>query len=65
VRGAEAFIIAAADTVMNRPSKDLMREVFPKVPVRAVAEYGTLLSIEKAKRVLRYEPEHSWRKYVQ
>jgi nucleoside-diphosphate-sugar epimerase len=64
INGAEAFIIAAADTVMNRPSKDLMREVFPKVPVRGVSEHGTLLSIEKAKRLLGYAPEHSWRSYV-
>jgi nucleoside-diphosphate-sugar epimerase len=64
VTGAQAFIIAAADTVMNRPSRDLMREVFPKVPVRDVTEYGTLLSIDKARRALGYSPEHSWRKYV-
>ena len=31
VAGAEAFIIAA-DTVMRRPSSDLMAEVFPGVP---------------------------------
>ena len=64
IKGAEAFIIAAEDTVMNRPSRDLMREVFPKVKVRDVAEYGTLLSIGKARKMLGYDPEHSWRKYV-
>lgn len=64
VTGAQPLIIAAADTVMNRPSRDLMREVFPKVPVRDVSEFGTLLSIEKARRVLGYSPEHSWRQYV-
>lgn len=64
VSGADAFIVAAADTVMNRPSKELMREVFPKVPVRDVSEFGTLLSIEKARRLLGYEPAHSWRQYV-
>lgn len=30
--GAEHFILAAADTVMNRPSRKLMAEVFPTVP---------------------------------
>ena len=34
VRGADAFIIAAADTVMKRPSRELMAEVFPDVPIR-------------------------------
>ena len=35
VRGAAAFIIAAGDTVMKRPSRELMREVFPGVELRA------------------------------
>jgi nucleoside-diphosphate-sugar epimerase len=62
VGGADAFIIAAADTVMGQPSRELMAEVFPKVPVRAsVAENGTLLAIDKARRVLGYEPTFSWR----
>jgi nucleoside-diphosphate-sugar epimerase len=59
--GAEHFIVAAADTVMNRPSAELMAEVYPGVPLRAVGEFGTLLSIEKARRVLGYEPGFSWR----
>ena len=62
VTGAEVFIVAAADTVMNRPSAGLMAEVYPDVEVRdGVAEFGTLLSIEKARRVLGYEPAFSWR----
>ena len=60
--GAEVFIIAAADTVMNRPSADLMAEAYPDVELRdGVGEFGTLLSIEKARRRLGYEPEFSWR----
>ena len=31
--GADSFVIAAADTVMNLPSRELMAEVFPGVPV--------------------------------
>ena len=59
---ADVFIIAAADTVMNRPSADLMAEVYPGVALRGgVGEFGTLLSIEKARRLLGYEPEFSWR----
>jgi nucleoside-diphosphate-sugar epimerase len=61
ISGAEAFIIAAADTVMNRPSAELMAEVYPDVDLRAVGEYETLLSIEKARRMLGYEPAFSWR----
>ncbi len=62
--GFEAFIIANADTVMNTPSRELMAAQFPDVEVRDVAEFGTLLSIDKARRVLGYEPEHSWRPSV-
>lgn len=60
--GAEVFIVAAADTVMNRPSRDLLEEVYPDVPVRGKpGEFETLLSIAKARRLLGYEPRHSWR----
>src|SRR5919106_2176809 len=57
VGGAEVFIVAAGDTVMNRPSRELLAEVFPDVPVRGeIGEFETLLSIEKARRLLGYEP---------
>ena len=57
VTGSQNVIIAAADTVMNRPSRDLLAEVFPDVPLtREVAEFGTLLSVDRAKQVIGYEP---------
>jgi nucleoside-diphosphate-sugar epimerase len=60
--GAEVFIVAAADTVMDRPSRELMAEVYPEVPVRdGVEGFDTLLSIAKARRDLGYEPAYSWR----
>jgi nucleoside-diphosphate-sugar epimerase len=60
--GADVFIIANADTVMSRPNDALLAEVFPGVPLaRPVGPHETLLSIDKARRVLGYEPEHSWR----
>jgi nucleoside-diphosphate-sugar epimerase len=59
--GADVFIVAAADTCMNRPNADLMKEVYPGVELRAVGEFDTLLSIEKARSVLGYEPAYSWR----
>ena len=60
--GAEVFVIANADTVMSRPSAELAAAVFPDVPLADdVGPNETLLSIEKARRVLGYEPQHSWR----
>lgn len=60
--GFETYIIAAADTVMSRPNAELVAEVFPEVPVHGeLGEHDTMLSIAKARRVLGYEPQHSWR----
>jgi nucleoside-diphosphate-sugar epimerase len=60
--GREIFVIAAADTVMRRSSASLAAEVFPNVVVRGqLTEHETLLSIDKARRLLGYEPAHSWR----
>ncbi|HEV7302146.1 MAG TPA: NAD(P)-dependent oxidoreductase [Tepidisphaeraceae bacterium] len=60
--GADVFIIANADTVMTRPNSDLLTEMFPNVPVKGqVGANETLLSIEKARRVLGYEPQYNWR----
>jgi nucleoside-diphosphate-sugar epimerase len=65
VTGNPAFIIAAADTVMNRPSAALLAEVFPDVRLtRDVGEFGTLLAIDRAREVLGFEPRHSWRDHV-
>jgi nucleoside-diphosphate-sugar epimerase len=62
VGGAEVFIVAAADTVMNRPSAALMTAVYPDVEIRGeLGEFETLLSIDKARRLLGYEPAYSWR----
>ncbi len=62
IAGAEAFVIAAADTVMPTPSRDLMAAVFPGVPVRdGVDRHDTLLGIDKARRMLGYSPDFSWR----
>jgi nucleoside-diphosphate-sugar epimerase len=62
IQGAASFIIAAADTIMNRPSADLLREVFPDVKLtRDVGEFGTLLAIDRARAVLGFRPAHSWR----
>ncbi|KRE91461.1 NAD-dependent epimerase/dehydratase family protein [Arthrobacter sp. Soil764] len=63
--GFEAFIIANADTVMSRSSASLAAEVFPDVKVtKELGEHETMLSIDKARRMLGFEPEHTWRNHV-
>jgi UDP-glucose 4-epimerase len=60
--GMDVFIIANSDTVMSRPTAALAAEVFPGVELRHdLGEHETLLSIDKARRILNYEPTHTWR----
>ncbi|HEV8402279.1 MAG TPA: NAD(P)-dependent oxidoreductase [Candidatus Limnocylindrales bacterium] len=66
IEGSEIAIIAAAETVMTRPSAELMAEVFPSVPLRRpIAGRETLLSIDHARRLLGYEPTHRWMDHVE
>jgi nucleoside-diphosphate-sugar epimerase len=65
VTGSQAFIIAAADTTMPRPSEELMREVYPGVELtREVPGRTTLLAIDRAREVLGWSPRHSWNEFV-
>jgi nucleoside-diphosphate-sugar epimerase len=65
VGGSPSFIIAAADTVMNRSSSELLAELFPGVPLTCeVGEFGSLLAIDRARQVIGYEPRHSWRDHL-
>ena len=62
VSGAEIFTIAADDTIMPQPSRELLAGTFPDVPVAvSLGMFDTLLSIDKARRVLGYQPKYSWR----
>jgi nucleoside-diphosphate-sugar epimerase len=60
--GTEAFIIANADTVMSRPNAALIAEFYADVEVRGdLGDHDTLLSIDKARRLLGYRPAYGWR----
>ena len=62
IDGVENFIIAAGDTVMQRPSRELMAEVYPEVPLADhISGHDTLLDIRKARSLLGYSPDFSWR----
>jgi len=63
--GSAAYIIAAADTVMNRSSESLLKEVFPGVPLtRGVGESESLLATGRAREALGFVPRHSWRDHL-
>jgi nucleoside-diphosphate-sugar epimerase len=60
--GAHSFVIAAADTLMEATNAELLADQFPDVPLtREVGEHETLLAIDKARDLLGYAPQHSWR----
>ena len=60
--GAEVFTIAAADTLMKQSNCELVAQAFPGLPVRPnTGDHDTLLSIQKARRMLGYVPQHTWR----
>lgn len=65
VSGARSYVIANADTVMERPTADLLAEVFPDVPIQGdVSGNRSLFSTDAARRDLGWEPRHSWRDEV-
>ena len=59
--GVEVFIIANADTVMATPNAELLGGVPGRRGAPRGGEHETLLGIDKARRLLGFEPEHSWR----
>jgi nucleoside-diphosphate-sugar epimerase len=65
VSGARSYIIANADSVMDRPTAELLREVFPDVPVRGdITGTPSLFSTAAAQRDLGWRPAHTWREEV-
>ena len=62
---AENFLISAGDTTMNWPNKKLIESVLPGVKIkRGTGAFQSLLSTEKARRLLGFAPQYSWRDYV-
>jgi len=60
--GFDRFVIANADTVLDVPTASLISDFYPGLEVRReLGEFETLLSIEKARRELGYEPAFGWR----
>ena len=60
-KGHEAFFIAAPDNRFDSPTRDLLSEFAPQVENREeLPGTSSVLSIEKARRILGYEPQHNW-----
>ncbi len=62
IPGVQHYTIAAADTLMKTPNRELLARWFPGTRVADnVGPFDTLLSIDKARRELGYVPRYSWR----
>ena len=63
--GFEPFNVTAADTLSETPTEELIRRYTPTVEIRQpIPGTASGFSLEKARRLLGYEPRHSWRDAV-
>ena len=66
LKGAHVFGIANADSVMSRSNDELLDAVFPGTTrKRPITANESLISIDKAREVLGYEPKYPWREQVE
>jgi nucleoside-diphosphate-sugar epimerase len=62
--GHEAFWAVAADTCVDAPSDRVAAECYPDAEVRGSLDgHESLISTDKARELLGWQPEHSWREY--
>ena len=62
--GHEALFIAAKDIRFEATTQSLLNQFAPHVKLRETIQGSdSVISIEKAKRLIGYVPQHSWRMY--
>jgi nucleoside-diphosphate-sugar epimerase len=62
LKGAHVFGIANSNSLMRRSNEELLDEVYPGTKrKRAIQPNESLISIEKAQRVLGYKPQYDWK----
>ncbi|MGO3057345.1 NAD-dependent epimerase/dehydratase family protein [Halomonas sp. AOP43-A1-21] len=60
--GYEVFNVANEDLSVGLTNAQVIERFYPGVPVQhAMGEYETFYSIDKARRLVGFEPRHSWR----
>lgn len=63
--GHHQYLVAAANTCMRKTNKELVEQGFPGVKYTPTkGDNDTLLSIDKARRELGYDPKFDWRDLV-
>ncbi|WP_436927534.1 NAD-dependent epimerase/dehydratase family protein [Halosimplex amylolyticum] len=62
--GHETFWIVADDTTLDAPTADVVKAFYPDVEVRrSFTGHEGLISVQKARDLLDWEPQHSWREH--
>ncbi len=65
LQSTEVFNVAAADTIMNVPTRTLFVEHFPGIEIASgLGEFETPVSLAKAAEMLGWRPKRSWRDYL-
>jgi nucleoside-diphosphate-sugar epimerase len=60
--GHEAFFINSEDTSADEPTEKLIKKVYPEAEIRSpMPGNATAISVEKAKKMLGWEPKATWR----
>ncbi len=60
--GHEAFFINGEDTSADEPTEELIKKVYPEAEIRSpMPGNATAISVDKAKRLLGWEPKVTWR----
>lgn len=63
--GHHAAYVTAADNGTVVPTRELIRQYYPDVPVRdEITEFGSLISCREATDLLAYEPSLTWREFL-
>lgn len=65
MKGHHQYLIAAPDTCMRTSNDDLVKAVFPNVKYNKTSgPNDTLLSIDKARKELGFDPKFKWQDQV-
>tara|TARA_Y100001960_G_scaffold172168_1_gene180465 strand:+ start:1192 stop:2112 length:921 start_codon:yes stop_codon:yes gene_type:complete len=61
--GHEAFFINSLDTISNTKSEELIKTFYPESEIKKdLGDYETLISVDKAIKLLGWDPQATWRK---
>ncbi|HWA18686.1 MAG TPA: NAD(P)-dependent oxidoreductase [Devosia sp.] len=65
ITGAEVMTIAAPDTIMRQTNAELVAAAFPGCTLRpGTGPHDTLISIDKARKLIGYDPQWTWRRVL-